>query len=62
MEITPGIYIGKATENGGLVLVLVMEAGRISAPIDTIQSLPFSESGFCSQEEVERYYKQAVCA
>lgn len=59
----PGIYVGEATKEGGLILHLVKEAGKIAGPIDRSLPIPFSESGFCSQEELENYYnKQAVYA
>lgn len=56
----PGIYIGEATKDGGLILHLAKEADKIANPRNPMSPLPFSESGFCSQEELENYYKQAV--
>lgn len=56
MEIIPGFYVGKAIENDGLMLVLVKEAGKLTQPINLKKSMPFSECGFCSQEELESYY------
>ncbi len=54
-----GIYIGEASNDGGLILHLVKEANKIgNSPIDKSQPLPYSESGFCSQQEVEEYYKE----
>ncbi len=61
LNFVPGIYIGKAIDDS-LVLVLVLEAGKITSPIDPSLPMPYSESGFCSQEEVEKFYKQAACA
>jgi hypothetical protein len=60
LNLVLGIYIGEATKDGGLILHLVKEADKITNPIDPSLPLPFSDSGFCSQAEVEEYYKQAV--